>query len=99
MKFIIKNKIERYYPVSDQWYPNFPNNTVRMRVTFYEYDDPSKDMVRISFWGNDDFGMEKDELISRVYFGKKLKQINNWMNEILLPLNQKWLTEQGFIPA
>jgi hypothetical protein len=92
-------KIEQYYPVSDEWYPNYPNNLVRMRVTFYENDDPEKDMVRISFWGADDFGLEKDELVSRKVFYKKIKEIKNWLKNIPEPLSAKWLKEQGFISA
>lgn len=95
----ISTKIDQYYQVSDEWYPNYHNNLVRMRVSFYEYDNSEKDMVRISFWGADDFGVEKDELVSKKIFYKKIKEIKNWLKVMPNPLNANYLFNQGFIKA
>jgi len=40
---------------SDQWYPNYPGDTVKVRVTRL-----SDGKWRVSVWGADDDGMECD---------------------------------------
>lgn len=47
-------KIQKYVKVTDDWYPNFKNNTVKvilMNQKYYAF-------VRICVWGADDYGLE-----------------------------------------
>lgn len=44
---------EEFRPTTDQWYPNYDGDLVKISV--YEY---SKGGAMVCVWGNDDFGME-----------------------------------------
>ncbi len=87
-------------PTQDNWYPNFERNTVLVRVS--EWINASKDskyMFRVSVWGADDDGMERDTFVSkkeRVEFREALlKEVDNFPN----PLNKDWLKSKGFVRA
>ena len=47
---------ERKIKTSDDWYPTFPDGTIE-GSTAVQIED--RILVRISFWGEDDFGMDK----------------------------------------
>lgn len=56
-------KLQRYVTVIDDWYPNYPEDKVRLFIAKYEYSLPLKgqcNFVRVAVWGNDDFGLEQD---------------------------------------
>lgn len=44
---------EEFRPTTDQWYPNYPEDLVK--VTVVEY---SKGGAMVNVWGDDDFGMQ-----------------------------------------
>jgi len=46
---------EIYKPTTDDWYPNFENNTIQ--ISLLPLNDGT---FRVCAWGNDDFGMELD---------------------------------------
>lgn len=46
---------EIYKPTTDDWYPNFENNTIRISLLLL-----NDGTFRVCAWGNDDFGMERD---------------------------------------
>lgn len=52
------NRIEKFIKVTDDWYPTFENNTVKLILMHQVYN--KTDMVRICVWGADDFGLEMD---------------------------------------
>jgi hypothetical protein len=53
-----------YRPAAEDWYPNFPNGTVRIRLIVHQYVNVlgqiTGQLNRVVVWGNDDFGMEQD---------------------------------------
>lgn len=52
-KNTIYNIKEEFRPTTDQWYPNYDGNLVKVRVVEY-----SKGGAMVCVWGADDFGME-----------------------------------------
>lgn len=77
-----------YWPTIDEWYPNFPRNTVRVSVYRAE---SSKEPHRICVWGADDFGMELDT--------RDVTLIRRIVRELPNPLTIEWLKGRGFVPA
>lgn len=81
---IQRNKVKArntcFVKASDDWYPSFPDGTVEMR-----YHPKTK---YISLWGDDDFGMSKDNSSEEEY--NKLKKII---------VSQEYLSKIGFRPC
>lgn len=57
-----------YVKVSDEWYPNFKDNTVCVSWHWKE--------GRISVWGDDDFGMEKEGCTKEEFLKMKTMVLN-----------------------
>lgn len=96
--------LEFILPVNDDWYPNLPRNTVRIRV--YDGERYEKEQLkcwgRISIWGGDDFGMEKDFDFSNLTPTDKEKKIKEMIMEARSfpnPLNKDWLRAKGYVNA
>ncbi|MCA9495832.1 MAG: hypothetical protein KC589_02730 [Nanoarchaeota archaeon] len=54
-------RIDVFKKTSDDWYPNYPNDMVK--VSFLKLPNilqNSDDEWRVCVWGNDDFGLERD---------------------------------------
>lgn len=83
-RLIQRNKVKArntcLVKASDDWYPSFPDGTVEMT-----YRPKTKS---ISFWGDDDFGMQKDNSSEEEF--KKLKNII---------VSQEYLSKIGFYPC
>lgn len=104
-----QNKInihtEFFLPTQDDWYPNHARNTVRIRVheIFMNSSKTKKSFWwgRISIWGADDTGMEKDFDLSNNEQDRQeqitliLKEAHSLPN----PLNKDWLRGHGFVNA
>lgn len=80
----------RLIPTSDNWHPNYPNDTVRGRII----TDMSDDSLRICFWGADDFGMELD-IPPDEWDAETVKKWERWMNTLSL-VTVDMLKEMGF---
>lgn len=106
------HRLEEFYlPTQDNWYPNFERNTVRVSVVFLaprqikslrsalKTSDVKE--VRISVWGADDFGMERDEILpeDKKLAAKRLKEIRQFARNMPNPLNQDWLEANKFVRA
>jgi hypothetical protein len=97
----IESPISFLYPTSDDWSPNFPRDTIRIRVHLY-YDcypvgTVPDGMIRISASGADDTGMEKDERLPMSEYDKRLEEIRYWCdNSLPNPITKEWLLNQGF---
>lgn len=55
------DKIQKFVKTTDDWYPNYPGDLVRVFL-LNQYNSPNRkwDFVRIAVWGDDDFGLEMD---------------------------------------
>ena len=98
-------KIEKFVKTTDNWYPNFPNKKVRIRLFFTNYysDIFNKWIryIRCCVWGNDDFGLEKDfECFSKEELINKFWEVKSEIyDKIPNIVNQKYFYNLGFINA
>ena len=84
--------LDFYWPTIDDWHPNWERDTVRVRVTTL-----LDGTLRISVWGADDDGMERDT--PSPSHEEVQRQIRWAKTQLPNPLTKRWLTEQGFVRA
>lgn len=72
----------RRVPTPDDWHPTAEDGTVRVRVenTTRVWGTPA---LRVSVWGLDDTGMERDEHFDRAEdaaaaFRRRVREVNGW---------------------
>lgn len=93
----IENPIRFFYPTSDDWYPNFPRNTVEVAVhVYYNVLDYNKGMIRVVVRGADDTLMVKDTNLPVAEYENKLAEIRKWIQRLPNPLTKAWLLSDGF---
>lgn len=88
-------KEEILIDTNDDWYPNYPNNQVQLSYhgCINPWETKDKQVYRVSCWGNDDFGIEKD-------FGREDDAIHIYNSLKILPvINHSTLYNLGFITA
>lgn len=90
--------LDFYLPTTDDWYPNYVRNTVRVRVTRLPRHNQT---IRVSVWGADDDGMERDETLpeDRKLCEKRVKEITAFAKSMPNPLTKSWLKANGFVRA
>lgn len=87
-----------FWPTSDDWYQNHARNTVQVRVSSQSTD--GQGFVRLSVWGADDFGMERDlHGATAAELQQHLATQLHTADHLPNPLTQEWLTQQGFVRA
>jgi hypothetical protein len=87
----MKNKKQTIYhiryefrPTTDQWYPNYDGDLVKISV--YEY---SKGGAKVCVWGADDFGME-------IMVGTRMQALDIF-NALPKVITQEDLKLRGFV--
>ena len=101
--FCTNERYEVMVKVDDDWYPNYPNDEIRIAVIKlpqFTRDDPM--VVRICAWGNDDYGLEKDFTVSsNGDRTRKYKDLIKYADQLkeLEPINAKFLKSEGWISA
>lgn len=94
-----KNRSEqRMIPVTDDWYPNFEGNKIRLKIVQYVFREY---ICIISAWGMDDYGLEMQ--FSSCYPEYVDAMYDRWKEYIFdrVPdhVNKEWFLEHGFYPA
>lgn len=51
---------DMFVPVTDDWIPNHPGNTVKVSTMSLHQGLAPANAYRVCVWGADDFGMERD---------------------------------------
>lgn len=89
--------------VDDDWYPNFPYDTIRLSVIqLPNYTKSGSLVVRICAWGADDYGLEIDyEVGSEEESDNKFDELIRYAEDLksLEPINKEFLISEGFFPA
>lgn len=93
----IRRYRELYWPTSDQWYPNFENNTVR--VTLLAHVSGERPFARLCVWGADDCGMELDKFCRAEEIDNTVAELSKLLESLPNPISKYWLRENGFVPA
>jgi hypothetical protein len=91
-KTMLKSK---FVKVSDDWYPNYNNDEILVKIRIVLH--PLNPFLRISAWGDDDFGMDMD------FYGtieELEKKYDEWKHEIYDKIpkitNQEYFKNLGF---
>lgn len=95
-----KPDLNVFVPVQEDWYPSFTihyQGEIRLvRVTLHTsclFQDPS--FIRVSIWGADDCGMEKDYPPNKIDDARA-----DWLMVVQKKdLTRDWLKEHGFVNA
>ena len=82
-----------FHQVSDNWCPNYLDNLVSFALT----EHPN--YFCISFWGDDDLGMEKEYPFHKGQRLERLLDLKVFLYQLPKQLSQEWLKAQGFIRA
>jgi len=81
----------------DDFCPSFPDGTVSCSVILMSEFHKMKPCVRVCVWGDDDFGLARDEFFdnngtAKTIFRKRKMEVSKWNN-----ITKKQLKEAGFI--
>lgn len=103
----MKLEINKQFPpltkmvkVTDNWYPCFDNNTVKvsLQVLHSNWDDKYPYYLKFQAWGADDFGLEKEELFTDL---NQIKEIYDHYKDqydaIPEIADKKYFYDMGFI--
>lgn len=92
LELALNPRVEVMKKTQDDWYPCF--NEDEVRLTFHGvingYKDKELWVWRVSCWGNDDFGIDKD-----FHSSKEAKEVFDMLNEMDM-IQHKTLFDMGF---
>ena len=82
MKKLAKpKKFELFIKTTDQWYPNYPGNKVRVCVQdCINHRTDGRSILLVCVWGNDDYGLEKFMYFDTVK--ERNKAYKKWVKEV-----------------
>ena len=86
---------ERYITVTDDWYPCYKGNKVRLRLSLTPFRD--KYYVRLAAWGADDTAYVMDFESSKHYEAyAKYQEFREIYNRIPNNIDKDWFIDRGF---
>lgn len=95
-----QKRIDKFVKVTDDWYPCFEGNTVKVSLFLTYVPDNKYHFVRVMAWGNDDFGLTIDyenedyDLLLKKYEEFK----TTFYDKAIDGINKEWFYERGFEP-
>ena len=96
--------LQRMVTVTDDWYPCFEGNQIRLSIMMNHCKRNNKDVywVRICAWGADDFGLELD-YDAGPHFDMAQSIFQQWKEKVydVIPdgVNQDWFYDHCFYRA
>lgn len=85
-------KTVRFVEVTDDWYPCRYKNKIEVILAIIK----ERNFIRISAWGADDFGMEKDF----EYSEENIKKAREFFENIPEKgIDVRWFAKNGFVRA
>lgn len=101
MQGLNQKRIDKMVVVTDNWYPCFDGNKVKVSLFISNLDKTNCHFVRICAWGNDDFGVEMD--YEDKNYNNLVAKYNEWKENIFDKasngVNKDWFFNQGFYNA
>jgi hypothetical protein len=86
---------ERYITVTDNWYPCYEGNKVRLRLTLTPFHN--KYYVRLAAWGADDTAYVKDfEYADKAQANRQYEELIPVYNNIPDGINKDWFIDRDF---
>lgn len=93
-----QKRLDKFVRVTDDWYPCFENNTIKVSILLSYMPENKYWFVRIMAWGNDDFGLIMDyenenyDLLLEKYDEFKMEFFDKATDGI----NKEWFYKRGF---
>lgn len=101
MQGLNQNRIDKMVVVTDDWYPCFDGNKVKVSLFISNLDKLNCHFVRICAWGNDDFGVEMDYEDDN--YNNLVIKYNEWKENIFDKIEDgislQWFLDKGFYNA
>jgi len=92
------NELEKMVVVTDDWYPCFEGNKIKISIFITFFNNSKYHFVKISVWGADDFGLEL--YYENENYDNLVAKYNEWKENIydkaVDGINQDWFYERGF---
>ena len=86
---------ERYITVTDDWYPCYKGNKVRLRLSLISFLDTY--YVRLAAWGADDTAYVRDfEYTDKVQANQRYEELIYVYNTIPDGIDKDWFIDRGF---
>ncbi|MBQ4523414.1 MAG: hypothetical protein IJA10_10775 [Lachnospiraceae bacterium] len=96
-----QKRIDKFVKVTDDWYPCYDENTIKVSMFLTYVPENNWCFVRIMAWGNDDFGLEMD--YEDTDYNNLLSKYDEWKENIFDKaedgISKEWFREQGFYNA
>ena len=94
-------RLDKMVTVTDNWYPCYEGNKVRVSLFLNYHKSLDYQFVRICVWGADDFGLEMD--YEDKDYDKLVAKYHEWKDTIFDKIpnktNKKWFIDKGFYNA
>ena len=101
MQGLNQQRIEKMIGVTDDWYPCFDGNKVKLSLFIQYLDKLNYHFVRICVWGADDFGLEMD--YDDANYDNLISKYNEWEEDIfdkaIDGIDKEWFYSRGFYNA
>ena len=82
----MKKKITKFVKAIGEWYPTYPNSQVKISLV-----QDSEILFRVTIWGEDDFGLEKEFL--------SYAEAKTCYNNLAIPASVPALIKLGFVQS
>lgn len=101
MQGLNQKRIDKMVQVTDDWYPCFDGNQVKLSLFINNVNHLNMHFVRICVWGNDDYGLEMD--YEDTNYENLILKYNEWKETIFDKadngINKEWFLNRGFYNA
>jgi len=84
-------RLELYLNTSGDWYGTYDGNKVKVLVMVLTSGD-----IRTAYWGNDDFGLTRDEKFSMDLYCQRMLELVQFKKEGTV-ITQEYLLSLGFV--
>lgn len=86
---------QRYITVTDDWYPCYEGNKVRLRLSLSSFLD--KYYVKLAAWGADDTAYEQEfEYTDKAQAKRQYDELTFVYNSIPDGIDKDWFIDRGF---
>lgn len=101
MQGLNQKRIDKFIEVTDEWYPCYEDNKVKLSLFISNLDKLDYHFVRICVWGLDDFGLEMD--YEDTNYENLISKYNEWKENIFNKaedgIDKEWFFAKGFYNA
>ena len=101
MQGLCQKRIDKFIKVTDDWYPCYKDNQVKISLFISYLDKINYHFVRICVWGYGNFGLEMD--YDDTDYNRLISKYNEWKADIFDKVqsgtDKDWFINLGFYEA